>query len=200
MDKDNSQASESQVADKAREGLSRRRLLKAGAAGAAVVPVMVTIKSASAQATGLAATPAHLSGGSNWSWNWNWDGHDSTKTKVYGSVACIQHLEMPPSKEHAIRNICDRHSIKYYDHDSSGGIHHSGYFRSDTPDCTDFRNYFRTTDFGPYCTFFDPSREQHCTYMEIMLSTACLNSIRTQVGWAGGKKWSGCGNNWYNRY
>ena len=200
MDKDSNQASESQATEKAREGLSRRRLLKAGAAGAAVVPVMVTIKSTSAQATGLVATPAHLSGGG---WDWNWDGHDhdGTKTKVYGSVACIQRLEMPPTKDHAIRNICDRHNIEYYSSDSDGGIHHSGFYRSDTPTCTDFRNYFYTTDFGPYCTYFDPSNEHHCTYMEIMLSTACLNSIKGKAHWSGGTKtWSGCGNDWYHKY
>ena len=200
MDKDTNQTSESQVTDKAREGLSRRRILKAGAAGAAVVPVMVTIKSTSAQATGLSATKAWWDGHKDWDGWDGWHDGDKTKTKVYGSIACMPRLEMPSSKDQAIRNICDRHNIQYYGSDHDGGVYPGHVYNSGAPNCTDFRNYFYSTDFGPYCTYFDPSKEHHCTYMEIMLSTACLNSIKTKVNWCGGKTWTPYGNNWYRTF
>jgi hypothetical protein len=111
MDTEKFPKSDSPESTKSREGTSRRKLL---IAGAAALPVMVTIKSTSVNAAGLTAIPVGGRGG-------NHDGdHDGgggggypDQTGVLGSIACIQNFEMPWSCDDATKHVCEKKNLDY---------------------------------------------------------------------------------------
>jgi hypothetical protein len=199
MDTEKFPKNESPEGSESREGVSRRKLLMTGAAA---LPVMVTIKSTSAHSAGLTAIPVgggHHSGGGD---------HDGggypDPSGVLGSIACIQNFEMPWSCDDATKHVCEKKNLDYDGwcdrehrrHSSlqdgsvmpanfqltGGGGSYGGYdsHRDNDEKCRQVNDYFKDGghDFWPGCTF-NVSKERHCTYVQICLSTACWNSIST---------------------
>lgn len=184
MDKDTNQVSESQATETEKEqaNLSRRRLLRASAIGAAAVPMMVTIRSASAHATGITKVNDFLS--------------NPPEADVYGSISCISHVQMPTSNDDAVLKICQSNpDIKYksrsqcekelsnpqFSLTGSGGS-------TTTPTCEQLYEYYPqyTNYFNQ--PVFDFSNEKQCTYLEYTCSTGCLNSIVQQSSiYSGGR-------------
>lgn len=177
MDKDPKLSNSEEINAAGPEDKSRRRLLKAGIVA---VPVMITIKSASAQATGI--TPA----------TWPHLPPPPDQGQVYGSISCIQRIEMPNHKNDALHRICDHKGISYKSSNSGNPWQSKNWNQpKNGPDCGDLRSYFKDNDFGTHHTFFDPSKEHHCTYMEMMVSHTCISSIVSSgQHYHGGKKWS----------
>jgi|GEM_PF-4195075 len=196
-------------ANAGQEGTSRRKLLLAGAAA---VPVMVTIKGTTANAAGLNPIPT------NW---WGGGDYDGPKypqpNDMLGSIACIQNLEMPWSCDSAAKDVCHKDGLDYdgwcsrkskgYYYGSmeqKGGVMPATYNsgsdygynwgndrdRENDEKCRQIYDYFYDsgrTNFWPGCKF-DVSKERHCTYVQICLSTACWDSISTAIDIKGGKK------------
>jgi hypothetical protein len=191
MTEDSSRDLPAHADDAAPSNESRRRVLKAGLkAGAVAAPAMITIKSTTAFANSYDHDDYDYGYGGK---GGKGSGDKGDKGSVYGSISCIQHVDMPDDKEDALRRICGHYGIKYTKGSSKGGYYNSSYDSDydsygrggyqDDPDCDSFRDYFETVDFRPYCTYLDPSNEHHCTYMNLMLSTACLNSIQQSGHW-----------------
>jgi len=123
MDTEKFQNSDSSETAKRQEGTSRRKLLLAGAAA---LPVMVTIKSTSAHAAGLTAIPVGGKGKGGGGWpgggggGHDGGGHDGgggypDQSGVLGSIACIQHLKMPEYCDQAVDDVCHKKGLDYSD-------------------------------------------------------------------------------------
>jgi hypothetical protein len=133
MDTEKFQNSDSAETAQRREGTSRRKLLLAGAAA---LPVMVTIKSTSAHAAGLTAIPVGRGKGKG---GGGGGGHDGggypDQTGVLGSIACIQHLQMPEYCDQAVDDVCRKKGLDYSDwcrrqsttYYPKSSYHHSNY-------------------------------------------------------------------------
>lgn len=198
MDKDTPKVSESPESAKSREGTSRRRLLLAGAAA---VPVMVTIKSTGASAAGMKAIQVHGTKSGGWDYN--------PPNDMLASISCIQNVEMPWDCDGAAKKVCDKEQLDYdgwcrrkrtgYSSvEQDGSVMPASYqpvygttynrYQENDDKCDQIYTYFYDdgrTNFWPGCKF-DVSKERHCTYVQICLSTACWNSISTAVNLKGG--------------
>jgi len=171
------------------ESKTRRRLMQAGAA---IVPMMVTIRGARAQVIGQPA-----------------DG-------MLASIACLTHSELPTSYQMAVDEVARvlglsptqprpgpdggitneavperpggwigrqmaqsnlwTDSSKERVTQADGDVDYANWTYED------FQNYFQEGRFDFYTGVeYNPGSQYHNTFLEITMSTACWNSIRNQM-------------------